>query len=139
VTLPQVNQLSQCTTKVLVPTSEEPIDDRFSGGGPNYRDFWYFLSDFAGATQNFDGNGPYVRTQGGGGPYLLEEFNPTLENPPQKHQYARSIEPPLGTQPQLEGQPEAHPGVRCETNPVPDLNSGPGEVGPTGVKVISGP
>jgi ABC-type transporter Mla subunit MlaD len=139
IALPQANQLSQCTTKVLVPTSEEPIDDRFGEGGPNYRDFWYLLSNLAGASQNFDGNGPFVRAQAGGGPYLIEEFNPTFENPPQKHQFARSIEPPLGVQPQLEGAPAAHPDVRCETNPVPNINSGPGQPGATGVKVISGP
>jgi ABC-type transporter Mla subunit MlaD len=138
-TLPQVNQLSQCTTRVLVPTSEEAINDQFSTGGPNYRDFWYLLSNFAGASQNFDGNGPYVRAQAGGGPYLLEEFNPTFENIPQQHQFTRSIEPPAGVQPQLGGQPESKPDVRCATNPVPDLNSGLGKVGATGVKVVSGP
>jgi phospholipid/cholesterol/gamma-HCH transport system substrate-binding protein len=136
VALPQVNRLSLCTTKVLVPTSEETIDDQFSTGGPNYRDFWYLLSNFASASQNFDGNGPYVRAQGGGGPYLLEEFNPTFENVPQQHQFTRSIEPPQGTQPQLGGQPEAKPDVRCDSNPVPDLNSGLGDVGGTGVKVV---
>jgi phospholipid/cholesterol/gamma-HCH transport system substrate-binding protein len=138
-TLPQVNQLSQCTTRVLVPTSEEVINDQFSTGGPNYREFWYLLADFAGASQNFDGNGPYVRAQGGGGPYLLEEINPTFENKPLQHQFTRAIEPPLGVQPQLGGAPEAKPEVRCYTNPVPDVNAGLGQVGPTGVKVVSGP
>ena len=136
-TLPQVNQLSLCTTKVLVPTSEESINDQFSTGGPNYREFWYLLSDFASASQNFDGNGPYVRAQGGGGSYLLEEFNPTLKNVPQQHQFTRSIEPPHGVQPQLGGAPESKPKVRCDTNPVPDLNSGLGEVGSTGAKVVT--
>ncbi|HEY2478303.1 MAG TPA: MlaD family protein [Solirubrobacterales bacterium] len=139
VTLPQFNQLSQCTTNVLVPTSEETINDRFGSGGPNYREFWYLLADLAGVSQNFDGNGPYVRAQGGGGPFLLEEFNPTFENVPQQHQFTRAIEAPLGVQPQLAGQPEAKPEVRCDTNPVPDLNSGPGQAGATGVKVVSGP
>ena len=134
--LPQANQLSQCTTKVLVPASEEPINDRFSDGGPNYRDFWRLLADFASAGQNFDGNGPYVRAQGGGGQVLIEELNPTLANVPQQHQFSRTAEVPLGTQPQLEGQPESRPEVRCETNPVPDINGGPGQVGPTGVKVV---
>jgi hypothetical protein len=124
---------------VLVPTSEQPIEDRFGEGGPNYRDFWYLLSDFASVSQNFDGNGPYVRTQGGGGPYLIEEFNPTFKNKPQKHQFARTVEAPLGVQPQLAGAPEARPDVRCETNPVPDINSGPGQPGATGVRVVSGP
>jgi phospholipid/cholesterol/gamma-HCH transport system substrate-binding protein len=136
IALPQINQLSQCTTKVLVPTSEESINDQFSDGGPNYRDFWRLLSDFASASQNFDGNGPYIRAQGGGGPVLIEELNPNLENIPQKHQFSRVTEAPLGTQPQLQGQPEAKPEVRCETNPVPDINNGPGQVGPTGVKVV---
>ncbi|MBS1889643.1 MAG: MCE family protein [Actinobacteria bacterium] len=135
-TLPQTNQLSLCTTKVLVPTSEQPINDRFGDGGPNYRDFWRSLSDFASAGQNFDGNGPYVRAQGGGGPYLLEELNPAAELPPLQHQYSRAIEPPLGVQPQVGVQPKASPEVRCDTNPVPNLNSGPGQVGPTGVTVV---
>jgi phospholipid/cholesterol/gamma-HCH transport system substrate-binding protein len=139
VALPQLNQLGLCTTKVLVPTSEETIDDQFSTGGPNYREFWYLLTDFDGASQNFDGNGPYVRTQAGGGPYILEEFNPTFENKPQQHQFTRATEPPLGIQPQLGGAPESRPGVRCDSNPVPDINSGPGQVGVSGVKVVSGP
>lgn len=137
--LPQTNQLSQCTTKVLVPTSEQPINDQFGDGGPNYRDFWRLLADFASASQNFDGNGPYVRVQSGGGPYILEEFNPTFKPFALEHQFARAIEPPLGVQPQLTGAPEARPDVRCETNPVPDLNGGPGQVGATGVRVVSGP
>ncbi|HEY2052607.1 MAG TPA: MlaD family protein [Solirubrobacterales bacterium] len=139
VALPQANQLSQCTTKVLVPTSEEPINDRFSDGGPNYRDFWRLLSDFASASQNFDGNGPYVRSQGGGGPYILEEFNPTFNPFALEHQFARSVEPPLGVQPQITGVPGSHPDVRCETNPVPDINGGPGQVGSSGVRVVSAP
>jgi phospholipid/cholesterol/gamma-HCH transport system substrate-binding protein len=139
--LPQINRLSLCTSKVLVPTSEETINDQFSTGGPNYRDFFYLLADFAGASQNFDGNGPYVRAQGGGGPYLLEEFNPSFskENPALRHQFTRSIEPPEGVQPQLGGAPESKPEVRCVTNPVPDLNGELGQVGKTGVRVVSGP
>jgi ABC-type transporter Mla subunit MlaD len=137
VTLPQFNRLSLCTTQVLVPASEEQINDRFSEGGPNYRDFWYLLSNFASVSQNFDGNGPYVRVQGGGGPVLLEEFNPTLGNVPQQHQYTRAIEAPQGVQPQLEGAPEAHPEVRCDTNPVPDVNTGPGQAGPAGSRVVT--
>ncbi len=63
--LPQLNQLSLCTTKVLVPTGNQTIEDRFGTGGPNYREFFYALSNFAGSGQNFDGNGPYLRAPGG--------------------------------------------------------------------------
>src|SRR4029077_4862434 len=59
VALPQLNRLSLCTTKVLVPTANQTIDDRFSTGGPNYREFLYNLVNFASFAQNYDGNGPY--------------------------------------------------------------------------------
>ncbi len=130
--LPQLNQLSLCTTKVLVPTANQTINDRFSTGGPNYREFLYNLVNFAGAAQNFDGNGPYVRSQVGGGPVLVGEPNPQ-GNPDtitDQINYAHTIAPPLGTQPRLGGQPPFKPDVRCYTNPVPDVNGPLGQVGP---------
>jgi phospholipid/cholesterol/gamma-HCH transport system substrate-binding protein len=132
VTLPQLNQLSLCTSKVMVPTGNEVINDRFSTGGPNYREFLYNLVNFAGMAQNFDGNGPYARAQAGGGPVLVGEPNP---NAPKKlvaeHvNYAHTIEEPQGTQPRLGGQPPLKPEVRCYTNPVPDVNGPLGQVGP---------
>jgi phospholipid/cholesterol/gamma-HCH transport system substrate-binding protein len=132
VTLPQLNQLSLCTSKVMVPTGNEVVNDRFSTGGPNYREFLYNLVNFAGMAQNFDGNGPYARTQVGGGDVLVGEPNP---NAPKKliaeHvNYAHTIEEPQGTQPQPGGQPPLKPGVRCYTNPVPDVNGPLGQVGP---------
>lgn len=131
-TLPQLNQLSLCTTKVLVPTANETIEDRFSTGGPNYREFLYNLANFAGATQNFDGNGPYLRAQAGGGPVLVGEPNP--QGNPHTHSdqinYAHTITDPLGTQPRLGGLPPLKPNVRCYTNPVPNVNGPLGQVGP---------
>ena len=132
ITLPQLNQLSLCTTKVMVPTMEQTINDRFSTGGPAYREFLYTFVNFAGAAQNFDGNGPFVRTQVGGGPVLVGEPNPQ-GNPDtitDQINYSHTIAPPLGTQPQLGGQPPFKPDVRCYTNPVPDVNGPLGQVGP---------
>jgi ABC-type transporter Mla subunit MlaD len=131
-TVPQLNQLSVCTTKVMVPTGNEVINDRFSTGGPNYREFLYNLVNFAGMAQNFDGNGPYARTQVGGGPVLVGEPNPhgnpaTLSD---AINYAHTIENPLGTQPQLGGKPPLKPEVRCYTNSPPDVNGPLGQVGP---------
>jgi phospholipid/cholesterol/gamma-HCH transport system substrate-binding protein len=128
--LPQLNQLGLCTTKVLVPTGNETINDRFGTGEPNYREFLYNLANFAAASQNFDGNGPYLRAQAGGGPLLVGEPNPEGNLLSDKINYAHVVENPLGTQPQLNGQPELNSKVRCDTNPVPDVNSGLGEVGP---------
>ncbi len=131
VALPQINRLSLCTTRVLVPTANQTINDQFSTGGPNYREFLYTLTNFAGAAQNFDGNGPYVRAQAGGGNLLLGGANP-LGNPATVNDqivYANSIANPIGVQPQVGDKPPLRPDVRCDSNPVPDLNGPQGQVG----------
>jgi ABC-type transporter Mla subunit MlaD len=136
-TVPAINQLSVCTTKVMVPTMDQTIEDRFTTGGPNYREFLYNLVNFAGMTQNFDGNGPYARAQAGGGNVLVGEPNP-FGNPgtlSDSINYAHTVADPLGTQPQLGGKPPLKPGVRCYTNSAPDVNGGLGQVGPASPSV----
>lgn len=136
-TVPALNQLSVCTTKVMVPTGNEVIADRFSTGGPNYREFLYNLVNIAGMAQNFDGNGPYARAQVGGGPVLVGEPNPS-GNPAtlsDKINYSHTIEDPRGTQPQLGGRPPLKPEVRCYTNTPPDVNGPLGQVGPASPSV----
>lgn len=137
VALPQLNRITLCTTKVLVPTGNQTIEDQFSTGGPNYREFLYSLSDFAGWGQNFDGNGPFLRLQPGGGNLLVEQQNPRGNLSTDKQNFAHTIAPPLGTQPQLGGRPPKKPDVRCDSNPVPDLNSGLGEVGAPSPAVVA--
>jgi phospholipid/cholesterol/gamma-HCH transport system substrate-binding protein len=131
VAIPQINQLSLCTSKVMVPTGNQVINDRFSTGGPNYRDFLYTLANFAGAAQNYDGNGPYVRAQVGGGPILVGEPNP--EGNPNTYSdgtsFAHTAVAPIGNQPQLGGMPPLKADVPCYTNPVPDVNGPLGQVG----------
>ncbi len=129
-TLPQLNQLSLCSSKVLIPTSDQTINDASSTGGPNYREFFYTLTDFAGQSQNFDGNGSYFRLQPGGGDVLVEESNPSGNLPTDKQNFAFATTAPQGTQPLLGGRPPLKPEVRCDKNPVPDINSGLGEVHP---------
>ncbi len=124
VALPQMNRLSLCTSKVLVPTANQTINDRFSTGGPNYREFFYLLANLGGSVQNFDGNGPYLRAQVGGGPVVLGAPNPE-GNPAMLSDetvYSTAVNEPLGTQPKLGGLPPFKPDVRCDSNPVPDLN-----------------
>ena len=131
VALPQLNRLSLCGWKVMSPTFNQTINDRFSTGGPNYREFLYAFSNFAGAAQNFDGNGPYVRAQAGGGPVLVGEPNPQGNPDTRSDQinYAHTVVAPLGNQPQLAGMPPLKPEVRCDSNPVPDVNGPLGQVG----------
>ncbi len=135
--LPQLNRLSLCTTKVFVPTGNQTIEDRFSTGGPNYREFYFYLTNFAGQGQNFDGNGPYLRLQPGGGDTLVEQSNPNGNLSTDKQDFANTIAPPLGTQPQLGGRPPLKPEVRCSTNPVPDLNAGIGQAGAPSPAAVS--
>lgn len=130
VALPQLNQIGLCTTRVLAPTNDQTIEDRFSTGGPSYREFLFTLADLAGVTQNFDGNGNYLRLQPGGGGTLLKLENPKGHFSVDKQEWSRSATVPIGVQPQLGGRPPKKPGVPCYTNPVPDLNGPLSQVGP---------
>jgi phospholipid/cholesterol/gamma-HCH transport system substrate-binding protein len=137
IALPQLNRISLCTSKVLVPTGNQVINDQFSTGQPNYREFLYSLTNFAGWGQGFDGNGPFLRVQPGGGNLLVEQKNPKGNLSTDKQDFAHTVAPPLGTQPQLGGRPPLKPEVRCDSNPVPDLNSGLGQVGAPNPAVVS--
>ena len=135
--LPQLNQLSLCTTKVLVPTGNQTINDRFSTGGPNYREFFYALSNFAGVGQNFDGNGPLPAPAGGRRRSVGREADPFGELTTSKTNFPHTIEPLLGTQPQLGGQPPQKPTAACYKNPVPDVNGPLGQVGPPDPEAVT--
>jgi len=137
VALPQLNRISLCTTQVLMPTFNQVINDQFSTGQPNYREFPYTLSNFSGWGQSFDGNGPFLRTQPGGGDLLVELQNPLGNLSTDKQSFAHTAAPPLGTQPQLTGRPPKKPEVRCDSNPVPDINGSQGQVGPASPAVVS--
>jgi ABC-type transporter Mla subunit MlaD len=131
VALPQLNQLSLCTTKVFVPTGNQVIQDRFSTGQPSYREFFYTLTNLAGQVQNFDGNGPFLRLQASGGSSLVSTPNPNSGTGQVTDEvlYSRTPATPLGTQPQIGGRPPFKSDVPCYTNPVPNVNGGLAEVG----------
>jgi phospholipid/cholesterol/gamma-HCH transport system substrate-binding protein len=137
VALPQLNRISLCTSKVLVPTGNQVINDQFSTGQPNYREFLYTLVDFAGWGQSFDGNGPFLRVQPGGGNLLVEQANPNGNLTTDKQDFANTVAPPLGTQPKLGGRPPKKPDVRCDSNPAPDVNGALGQVGAPSPTVVS--
>lgn len=135
-TIPQINRLSLCTTKVLMPTNNQTIEDRFRTG-PNYREFFYYLADFAGAAQNFDGNGPYLRAQPGGGGLLVKQENPSGNLSTDKQDWAHVVAAPIGVQPQLGGRPPKKPEVRCDSQPVPNVNGPLGQVGAPSLTPVS--
>jgi phospholipid/cholesterol/gamma-HCH transport system substrate-binding protein len=136
IALPQANRISLCTTQVFVPTGNQTIEDQFATG-PAYREFFYMLANFAGWGQNFDGNGYYLRVQPGGGEVLVTEPNPLGNLTTDEANWANTIAPPIGTQPQLTAPPPKKPDVRCDRNPVPNLNGALGQPGPPSPAAVS--
>ena len=68
VLLPEVDKVSRCMTEVVLPTGDKPINDPpLSTGLENYKEFFQTLVGLSSEAQNFDGNGPMVRFQTGGG------------------------------------------------------------------------
>ena len=101
----------------------------FSTGQPNSREFLYGLTQLAGESQGFDGNGSFVRFQAGGGPQLVRMPNPGGGFQAESL-WGHSIAPPLGTRPRLpaQGKPPFRMDVPCYTQTVPDLNGPAGAV-----------
>jgi phospholipid/cholesterol/gamma-HCH transport system substrate-binding protein len=132
---PEAGQFSRCVSHNLVPAGDIVIDDAggaypFSTGQPNIREFFYGAAQLAGESQGFDGNGPFVRFQAGGGPVLVRQAlaGGGFQN---ESLWANNIAAPLGTRPRLPvgGKPPFRMDVPCYTQDVPDLN---GEFGPAG-------
>ena len=65
--LPETDLASKCLRDVVLPAGDLVINDEFTTGEENYKEFFYALVGIAGEGQNFDGNGMYVRFQTGGG------------------------------------------------------------------------
>ena len=127
--LPSLTNFSNCVSGVLIPTGNQVINDAFSSGQPNYREAFYGLVDLAGESQNFDGNGPYVRFQSGGGPIKIRANNPVGGLKGDKLT-GFTIDPLQGSQPALGPKPQLNAKVPCYTQAVPDLNGQAGQVGP---------
>jgi phospholipid/cholesterol/gamma-HCH transport system substrate-binding protein len=125
----QLGQVSRCVSHNLVPTGNQVIDDAggaypLSTGQPNYREFFYSTVGLAGESQEFDGNGPFVRFQAGGGPQTVQMANPG-GGAGNEILFGQNISAPLGTRPQLpaQGPPPFRMDVPCYTQAVPNLNS----------------
>ncbi len=142
---PQLGLFGRCVSHNLVPAGNVVIDDAggaypFSTGQPNIREFFYGAAQLAGESQGFDGNGPFVRFQAGGGPELVQ-MPTTAPGIGEKSLWARNISEPLATRPRLptQGQPPFRMDVPCYTQAVPDLNgiNGPaGDVGPPSPEAV---
>jgi phospholipid/cholesterol/gamma-HCH transport system substrate-binding protein len=122
--LPQADLAAKCVSRVVLPTGDVKIDDGpLSTGTENYKEFWYTMVGLAGEGENFDGNGPYVRFQPGGGDQTVSMGQ--SGDIPDKI-FANAIAPPLGTRPAYPGKrPPYNSTFPCYKNPLPNLNGAP--------------
>jgi phospholipid/cholesterol/gamma-HCH transport system substrate-binding protein len=123
----QADLLARCFDHNIVPTGNEVIADPPIGTGqPVYRELFQSAVGLAGASQNFDGNGRYIRANAGGGDQRVT--TPSL--PGGGPAYGNAVVPALGTRPAFAGNPPPlRRDVACFKNAPPALNrvaTGPG-------------
>jgi phospholipid/cholesterol/gamma-HCH transport system substrate-binding protein len=122
---------SKCISKVLVPTGNEKITvDKSPPQGLDIdQQLFQSAVGLAGATQNFDGNGHYVRaTVGGGGTGIQTQALSSAGA-----LYGNAVLPPLGTFPSFPSggkAPALKSSVACDKQTPPDVNGTPGGQGP---------
>jgi ABC-type transporter Mla subunit MlaD len=114
------DQLARCFNHNLIPTGNEVIKDAPNGTGlPVYREALQGSVGLASASQNFDGNGRYIRSLAGGGSHRIQTSKLPLGGP----LFGNMVLPILGTRPAYPGKPPVIRGdVLCSRNAVPDLN-----------------
>ncbi|HWD65422.1 MAG TPA: MlaD family protein [Solirubrobacteraceae bacterium] len=122
------DQLARCLVHNVIPTGNQVISDPPVGDGRKvYQELFQGAVGLAGAGQNFDGNGRYLRSTVGGGGTLVQ--TPTL--PTNGPLFGNAVLAPLGSRPAFAAKaPPLHSGTSCFRNPVTDLNSAATGVGP---------
>ena len=104
------------------------IQDEFTTGVENYKEFFYTLVGLAGEGQNFDGNGMYVRFQTGGGSQTLSLGSATASS---GQLFGNNVAVPLGNRPAWPGKrPPYKPNAPCYKQTRPNLN------GPAAAKTL---
>ncbi len=124
----RVDQLSKCLTDDVIPTGNEVISDPPVGTGLRvYQELLQSAVGLAGAAQNFDGNGRYVRSTVAGGSTLVQTPDLPVNGP----LFGDAVLTPLGTRPAFTATaPPLHSTTACDREPVPDLNSAATGTGP---------
>jgi phospholipid/cholesterol/gamma-HCH transport system substrate-binding protein len=117
----QADQFARCLTHNLIPVGNEVIADPPVGtGNPVYQELFQSAVGLTSFSQNFDGNGRYVRSQAGGGDIRIQ----TASVPGVGPLFGNAVLQPLGTRPAWPGQaPPLRSGVACASNPAPDVNN----------------
>jgi phospholipid/cholesterol/gamma-HCH transport system substrate-binding protein len=133
--LRQINQFSQCLTKVFYPAGNTVIQDGANTSGEaDYKEFWYAMAGLAGLGQDFNGNGTADRFLSGGNGTAIISQPAALTGSPSaargQQLVAQTGLAPEGTSPRFPGsEPPYKPLVPCYTQALPNFN-GPLAHGP---------
>jgi virulence factor Mce-like protein len=112
--------LARCVIHNLVPTGNQVIQDPpATTGMPVYQELLASAVGIAGAAQNFDGNGRYLRSTPAGGSTQVQTGNLGSQGP----LFGNAVLAPLGTRPAWPGTaPPVKSGKPCYQNAQPNLN-----------------
>ena len=121
-------ELAGCFNHTIIPTGNETISDPPLGTGLKvYEEFFQSAVGIASASQDFDGNGRYVRSTTGGG----SDREQTGSLPGQGPLYGNAVYPTLGTRPAYNPtKPPFDRSVSCLKENPPNLNSAKTGAGP---------
>ncbi len=126
--LNQSDTLAKCFVHTVIPTGNERISDPpLTTGLQAYQELFQSAVGLASFSQNFDGNGRYVRSAAGGGSDQVA----TGSLPGGGPLYGNAVFPSLGTRPANPGkQPPIVRNVPCFRAAPPNLNAAKTGVGP---------
>jgi hypothetical protein len=141
-TLPQADLVSQCVVNTILPTGDLKIQDgQFTSGKENYKEFWYSMVGLAGESQNFDGNGQYVRFAVGGGSQTVSTGK--YGGPTGERLFSNVNQAPIGTRPLYpQKRPPYNHTAPCKDQKLPNLDgakSGPPDASHPATGTPTGP
>jgi phospholipid/cholesterol/gamma-HCH transport system substrate-binding protein len=113
--------LSICLTRTVIPTGNERIQDPpLTTGLRDYQELFQSAVGLAGAAQNYDGNGRYIRSTTAGGSDLVETGPLGAQGP----LFGNAVLPALGTRPANPGKaPPIRGNIPCFKNAPANLNA----------------
>lgn len=122
------NELAKCFVHTVIPTGNERISDPpLTTGLQAYQELFQSAVGLASFSQNFDGNGRYVRSAAGGGSDQVA----TGSLPGGGPLYGNAVFPSLGTRPASPGKPPPlDRNVPCFRAAPPNLNAAKTGAGP---------
>jgi phospholipid/cholesterol/gamma-HCH transport system substrate-binding protein len=121
--LPQADLVAQCVVNTILPAGDLKVQDgAFTSNAENYKEFWYTMVGLAGESQNFDGNGQYVRFAVGGGDQSISTGK--YGGNAGEKLFANVNDRPLGTRPLYPGKrPPYKPSAPCKDQKLPNLDA----------------